>query len=151
MSDEPIEITAIPCPNCGHAIPIGQTYCEGCGIGDPSSKKNPPISVQYQAPKPEEPAGSIPPQMSIPPDNGPTHRCPNCGHSIPNGTSYCANCGMGSRPSYGPVVGSKQKTPTWVWVLIFVLGLPLLCCGGCFLMTALSSVGGNYQPPAPSR
>jgi hypothetical protein len=30
-SDQP---THIPCPNCGFAIPIGTTWCEGCGAGN---------------------------------------------------------------------------------------------------------------------
>ena len=24
----------VPCPNCGFAIPIGATWCEGCGAGN---------------------------------------------------------------------------------------------------------------------
>ncbi len=31
--------TTVPCPNCGFAIPIGATWCEGCGAGEPSSSK----------------------------------------------------------------------------------------------------------------
>lgn len=56
--------------------------------------------------------------------------CPHCGHQIPAGTTYCANCGAGTRPYGKP---PKKGLPIWVWVLIVILALPLLCCGGCFV------------------
>jgi hypothetical protein len=33
----------VPCPNCGFAIPIGATWCEGCGAGKPGS---PELSIR---------------------------------------------------------------------------------------------------------
>lgn len=139
MSDEPIEISSVPCPNCGHAIPIGHSYCEGCGIGDPESTKNPPQTIRIQPPKSDPPTAPVtaPPQVFN--DPGTTHTCPNCGHSIPNGTTYCANCGAGTRPN-GQNSQAPQRIPTWVWILIIVLGIPLLCCGGCLLVTMMTSI-----------
>lgn len=141
MSEEPIEITSVPCPNCGHPIPIGQTYCEGCDFGTPSARPKERVSIfvrpKRAQPEPEanqeappvldkqnqhKPGSSIPPQATWP--------CPNCGRQIPMGTGYCASCGSGSRYSSS---SKPPKNNTVLYTLLALMICPLACCGACFL------------------
>ena len=135
MSDEPIEITSIPCPNCGHAIPIGETYCEGCGIGEPN--KNAPgsgVSIIYRPPS-DKPENSSSDDIQAPPQQ--TTLCPHCGKPVLSGSTWCPHCGTGvlKDTHYGRNIPVKSgKYPyDWRWFLWLFLLIPLICCGGCFV------------------
>ncbi|MBI1332965.1 MAG: hypothetical protein JST12_03690 [Armatimonadetes bacterium] len=79
-----------------------------------------------------------------------THNCPNCGAQLPNGGGYCSRCGAGA-PGYNSAKGSRRM-PIWAIVLIVLLVLPFICCGGCFAFLYINNaMTSNGQPPAPTQ
>jgi hypothetical protein len=61
--------------------------------------------------------------------------CANCGQPIPTSTSYCAHCGHGMHPTRR--LATTQQV--LVSLLLALVGIPAILCGGCFLVFAPAS------------
>ncbi len=72
-----------------------------------------------------------------------TEPCPKCGRNVAVGAADCAHCGQEFSSVNDWDDHRNRKTPVWVWVLIALFALPLLCCGGCFIYVFLLQPGSG--------
>ncbi len=56
-----------------------------------------------------------------------TNRCPHCLHELAAGATFCPYCGR------EPVLPPPPKKISLVWILIFLIMVPLVACGGCMV------------------
>jgi len=62
--------------------------------------------------------------------------CPNCGGPVDEMNESCPNCGQQLAPS---------QSTGWIWLFV-LLGLPLACCSGCFLISLGETSRGPMEP-----
>lgn len=69
----------------------------------------------------------------------PEQKCPHCSKPILHGAQWCPYCGaslIDERHPYGKV--SSHRFSTWI-IAMFILILPLVAFGGCWLNFSLDS------------